>query len=845
MPELAAAGPLDDFVGAVLERRKHLPTNEGDREFFITELKILRERLASAEARSEELTATNSELTRELKKQKEDQADIFEYLNGQITEKTTTIMKLEESVHTLEEEVASITNDMESKLLLKEEEAAAQREVSSKQIDELRVALEELNDFQKHKEGLERESAETKRSLEEERQVHQRELSDLERHHVQEKDRLKREMLVKLKETKTALNKLTADQLDMTTKRTIAENAQMSTELAWQSKETERLMRRGDVLGEENKKLKREVALHKQTEEEFARKSNGFQQTIQTLLARLNETDATSHGELSKLNKAAEDSDRALAVAQTQVEALREEVTQLQEEKDRAQESVSRLQEDLIGEKELRRREAELMDDGIRFIHACFQDIERSPSSRYMGARGVPQYTRHLTSRARPSTNVRSPATAGGVESETTATEEGPTSTLDELTRLASPRRRRKVLDELLTKLDTFQKQMAMLAMQDDWRQATASKDKDMGIQLPRTRGAVPPAHSSAHPSTAPGCARSDHSLVFGLRERNGRGQPTADQTSCTRRQHPHARPVRFRAGARHRAHGSWGQLDHRGEPSGAREAMGKEVEGLAIHKDTAPVMGGPFLRTECSSKSRLHAHVIDWSRSYSCRPPAPVHREWTTGKVLRLTKSIRVGEPIGFRDVNAPAPKRHPTASAASHTTATHEAHAHVHQALDRRPCCVAALWCDRGGISSRHRRCGPRVHDQPSLHHPPCSPPYRRRARDGGRGHLLCQQPPDSSCQTELQPVPLHLQARQRHDALKSRGRKVVFWHAHGHPDAERLPWPADSLAWLGMAHLPFTCRICVPRWPTPGKARPTTAADRFTSSDPVVAGRRGWRR
>ena len=50
----------------------------------------------------------------------------------------------------------------------------------------------------------------------------------------QEKDRLKKEMLYKLRETKANLLKMTDNQLDTTTKRTIAENEQMSSELAWQ-----------------------------------------------------------------------------------------------------------------------------------------------------------------------------------------------------------------------------------------------------------------------------------------------------------------------------------------------------------------------------------------------------------------------------------------------------------------------------------------------------------------------------------------------------------------------------------------------------------------------------------
>ena len=80
-------------------------------------------------------------------------------------------------------------------------------------------------------------------------------------------------MLYKLRETKANLLKMTDNQLDTTTKRTIAENEQMSSELAWQSKETEKLIRRNDKLIGENSSLKRELSLHKQTQEEFARKA--------------------------------------------------------------------------------------------------------------------------------------------------------------------------------------------------------------------------------------------------------------------------------------------------------------------------------------------------------------------------------------------------------------------------------------------------------------------------------------------------------------------------------------------------------------------------------------------
>ena len=91
-----------------------------------------------------------------------------------------------------------------------------------------------MSTFIEYKQTLEAQLQEKKRVLEDGAKEHATHVSDLERKHVQEKDRLKKEMLLKLRETKANLLKMTDNQLDTTTKRTIAENEQLSSELAWQ-----------------------------------------------------------------------------------------------------------------------------------------------------------------------------------------------------------------------------------------------------------------------------------------------------------------------------------------------------------------------------------------------------------------------------------------------------------------------------------------------------------------------------------------------------------------------------------------------------------------------------------
>ena len=91
-----------------------------------------------------------------------------------------------------------------------------------------------MTKYIEERQNLHADRDQLRKELEDNRKEHQTHVSDLERKHVQEKDRLKKEMLLKLRETKANLLKMTDNQLDTTTKRTIAENEQMSSELAWQ-----------------------------------------------------------------------------------------------------------------------------------------------------------------------------------------------------------------------------------------------------------------------------------------------------------------------------------------------------------------------------------------------------------------------------------------------------------------------------------------------------------------------------------------------------------------------------------------------------------------------------------
>jgi hypothetical protein len=72
----------------------------------------------------------------------------------------------------------------------------------------------------------------------------------MDRQKIQATEKLKKDMLYKIKETKHNLLKLNDEQLHTTTRLTVLENHRLTTELEYQSKQTEKLMTRNQKLAE-------------------------------------------------------------------------------------------------------------------------------------------------------------------------------------------------------------------------------------------------------------------------------------------------------------------------------------------------------------------------------------------------------------------------------------------------------------------------------------------------------------------------------------------------------------------------------------------------------------------
>lgn len=91
-------------------------------------------------------------------------------------------------------------------------------------------------------------------------------------------------MAKRIQETKQYMIQLTDNQLELTTKRTIMENEQMSAEMAYQSHQTSSVLSQNLELERRTGQLKRELSLSRDTQDELSKRNLVYQRAIKHLV---------------------------------------------------------------------------------------------------------------------------------------------------------------------------------------------------------------------------------------------------------------------------------------------------------------------------------------------------------------------------------------------------------------------------------------------------------------------------------------------------------------------------------------------------------------------------------
>lgn len=313
----------------------------------------------------DKLHVDNIKLEEELEQQKLNLRDINEFLTNELKARSLTTSAMEGKVMELYHQIDELQRRHEETMGKLRKDAERQIEALEGHIKDYERKARTAQEFLERKDYLEGELTQARETLEKKVKDYEQLLTDMDRQHIQDREKWKRETAQKIKETKIQMMKLTDNQLEMTTKRTIMENEQMSIELAYQSRQTEKLLHKNQTVMEENSDLRRQLELSRQTEEELAKRNNVYQKTIKSLLTKLKEQGAAQeeNGDLvSSLEERISDLEGQLHLSSLQQEELQHQLTL---EKSRLKERQALLN-----------AWTSKSDQAVSFLMTCLEDVK-------------------------------------------------------------------------------------------------------------------------------------------------------------------------------------------------------------------------------------------------------------------------------------------------------------------------------------------------------------------------------------------------------------------------------------------------------------------------------------
>ena len=211
------------------------------------------------------------------------QTDVYVYIHEKLDEYSDQIAAYEARVAELEADAVRLKEERDRDV--DQGRADAEEEILrlTTQLDSLTDELARVHEFQAERDEVLRDRDELRESLDSERRGREEDRAVMERTKIAEKQRLKDEMLRRVQEAKEAILADTVQQLHDTTKRTLAENEQMTTELAYQSRAVEDLLKRVTTLETQRDKLRRRLALRESEADALTRRNHALEQMMNAL----------------------------------------------------------------------------------------------------------------------------------------------------------------------------------------------------------------------------------------------------------------------------------------------------------------------------------------------------------------------------------------------------------------------------------------------------------------------------------------------------------------------------------------------------------------------------------
>ncbi|XP_015753145.1 PREDICTED: uncharacterized protein C9orf117 homolog [Acropora digitifera] len=299
--------------------------NELSKEYFLIQIRDLEARLARYQKKCDELELANQDYRSQYEQQTTDKKEIVSFLKKQLEQRADEIADLQDRLIGLQQAKDAEKDQYEVQLATLRTEMQEIKDQLTSENMVLGGKLASLEEFRVQKEDLMAKFAKMEEELETQQKDHKEVIYNLERKAVVDKDRLKKEMVLRLNQVAAEFRKVSNKQMAETTKRTIRENVSINAQLAKMSDKTMELIQENDELKSKEKKMKLHIDMLEYNEKELAKKNSSNQKIIRMLAekAKQQEELLVEYDENDSHHK---DVDSEMELLRAQVDSLKDEL---------------------------------------------------------------------------------------------------------------------------------------------------------------------------------------------------------------------------------------------------------------------------------------------------------------------------------------------------------------------------------------------------------------------------------------------------------------------------------------------------------------------------------------
>jgi len=328
--------------------------NELSREFFLIQIKDLEQRLVRYQKKCDELGVSTKEYEDKYGQLQQDRKEIVDFLKKSLENRQDEISDLHDRLLGLQQSKDSEKESFDNQMTQIKREFQEVRDQLTSENMILGGKLSSLEEFKVQKDDLMKKFADMEEKLSEQEKLHTETIYNLERKAVVDKDRLKKEMVLRVNTVAAEFRKVSNKQMADTTKRNIRENVSINAQLAKMSEKTKEMIQENDELRERDKKMKLQIELLEASQEELAKKNHSNLKVLKMITSRARQQEVLLE-ELEAREQEYVQLDEEATMVRTENEECKEQMASLEAElstANKALEAAHAENEDLTAAKE-------------------------------------------------------------------------------------------------------------------------------------------------------------------------------------------------------------------------------------------------------------------------------------------------------------------------------------------------------------------------------------------------------------------------------------------------------------------------------------------------------------